>query len=215
MDPSHARKYSKAEIELAASRLLMKQYPRGITLPVEIDLIAERHERVDGIVTVELLEDKFKVAAILTCKPRGRFDISVDQDTFDYHGARASFSIAHELGHIVLHSEVCDSCVSIDDSITLMKRINKAYGFIERDANYFAGAILIPQRTLAEDTAVVYEALVKDIGYDARIVPYRVCSTLATRYGVSFQPMEIRLSEMNLQKKIISALRLNSPYLDL
>jgi len=34
MDLSHAGKYSKAEVELAASGLLTKQYPHGITPPV-------------------------------------------------------------------------------------------------------------------------------------------------------------------------------------
>jgi len=107
MDPSHARKYENADIERIAANFLRQQYPQTITLPVEIDLIVERYELVDNIVPVELLEDKFKVAAVLTYKSDGRFDILVDQDTFDYQRARASFSIAHEFGHIVLHNQLC------------------------------------------------------------------------------------------------------------
>jgi hypothetical protein len=217
MDPSHARKYSNVEIEVVVSRLLKQQYPRGITLPVEIDLIVERHELVDNIVPVELLEDKFKVAAVLVCKGEGRFDILVDEDTFDYQRARASFSIAHEFGHVVLHSQVCSHCTSIEDSISLMKRIRnaKAYDFIERNANYFAGALLIPRRTLPEHAARIYEALVKKFGYDIALIPNKLISTLATLYKVNPQPMEIRLEELSLYKKIISSLRTSCPYIEL
>jgi len=216
MDPSHAKKYSNTEIEVIVSRLLKQQYPRRITLPVEIDLIVERHEIVDNIVPVELLEDKFKVAAVLVCKGKGLFDILVDQDTFDYQRARSSFSIAHEFGHIVLHSKVCSHCTSIEDSIVLMKRIikAKAYDFIERNANYFAGALLIPRRTLPEHAARIFEALVKKYGYDIALIPNKLISTLATLYKVNPQPMEIRLKELSLYKKVISSLRTCCPYIE-
>jgi hypothetical protein len=216
MDPSHARKYSNIEIELSVSRILTQQYPRDITMPVEIDLIVERHERLDHIVPAELLEDKFGVAAVLICKSGGRFDILVDEGTFDHQWARASFSIAHEFGHIVLHSQVWSHCTIIEDSLALMRRIKNAnaYNFIERNAPYFAGAILIPRRTLPEHAAKVYEALVREFGYDTALIPNKLCSTLATHYKVNFQPMEIRLKELGLRTKIMSALKVSSPYIE-
>lgn len=162
-----------------------------------------------------MLQEKFKVAAVLNYKHNGHFDILVDEGTFDYRRARASFSIAHELGHIILHSEVCRNCRTIDDAINLMKRLKRAYWFIEKAANYFAGAILMPSRTLIEDTAKIYEVLVKEYGYDTNLIPDRLCSTLARRYEVYIPPMRIRLKELNLNRKITTALCSNSPYLDL
>ena len=217
MDPSHARKYENADIERIAANLLRQQYPQTITLPVEIDLIVERYELVDNIVPVELLEDKFKVAAVLTCKVGGRFDILVDQDTFDYQRARASFSIAHEFGHIVLHSQVCSHCTSIEDSVALMRRIRnaKAHDFIERNANYFAGAILIPQRTIKEDTAKIYEWLIKDGNYDTKMDLKQFYATLARRYEVNPEPMRIRLEQLSLTKNIRRSLFYKYPYLEL
>ena len=216
MEPSHARRHKNSEIELIVSNILSKEYPYGINIPIEIDLLAERYELVDDIVPIELLEDKFNVAAVLNHKPNGHFDILVDEETFDQKRFRANFSIAHELGHIVLHSQICRNCKSIEDAIKLQQRFEKVkvYDFIERNANYFAGAILIPRRTFPEDTAKIYETLVKKFGYDVNLIPERLCLTLARRYAVNFQPMKIRLRELHLQRKIQTALYANSPYLD-
>ena len=214
MDPSHARRYRNTEIEVIVARILSFAYPTGINIPIDIDWIAESNEKVGNIVPADLLEDKFKVAAVLISKPDACFDIFVDDNTITYKRARSNFSIAHEFGHIMLHDQVCAKCYTIDTSILLRNRIAKSYPFIERNANYFAGAILIPRRTILEDTARVYEALVQDIGYDTNLIPEKLCSTLARRYAVNFQPMEIRLRELNLHRKIQVALRESAPYID-
>ena len=214
MAPSHARRYTNQEIEVKAAKILSGAYPTGINIPIDVDWLVESNELVDDIVPAELLEDKFKVAAVLTSKPSGHFDILVDEDTLNLQGARANFSIAHELGHIVLHAPVCGGCRTIEDSIALRERIAKAYSDIERNANYFAGAILMPLRTLPEHTAKLYEGLTGMYGYDVNLIPSKLYSRLAERYRVNPQPMEIRLKELSLQTKIVSALRSNSPYLD-
>jgi len=221
MDPSHARKYKESEIEVIVARILSKAYPNGINIPIDIDRIAQSIDRfaeckifVDDIIPAELLEDKFGVAAVLISKPEGHFDILVDDDTITFQSARASFSIAHELGHIVLHSQICSDCLKIEDAIVLNKRIEKAYTAIERNANYFAGAILIPRRTILEHASKLYEGLVKMYGYDINLIPSKLCLRLAEQYGVNTYPMEIRLKELNLQQKIQMALYSKLPYID-
>lgn len=214
MDPSHARRYTNAEIDRIVVHILAEAYPEGIRIPIDIDRLVYRHKLIDDIAPAEFLEDKFNVAAVLISKLDGRFDILVDEETFDSHRFRANSSIAHEFGHVVLHSQVCSNCRTVEDAIALRRRIKNSYDFIERNANYFAGAILMPLRTLPEDTARVYEALVKSFGCDADLIPDKLCSTLARRYEVSLQPMTIRLRELNLSKKIMVALRSAGPYLD-
>ncbi|PKL48760.1 MAG: hypothetical protein CVV39_03975 [Planctomycetes bacterium HGW-Planctomycetes-1] len=127
MDPSHARKYSDREIELAALQILKEKYPDDIPMPVEIDQIVYKHKLIDDIVPIELLEDKFEVAALLLYKPNGKLDILIDEDTFDRQGARANFSIAHEFGHAVLHQELWTNCATIEDSLGLHQRIKNSY----------------------------------------------------------------------------------------
>ncbi|HUW20313.1 MAG TPA: ImmA/IrrE family metallo-endopeptidase [Sedimentisphaerales bacterium] len=214
MDPSHARRYRNFEIEVFAAKILNEAYPTGVSIPIDIDWLAESNYLVDDIVPATLLEDRFKVAAVLMSKHNGHFDILVDEDTLNLQRARANFSIAHELGHVVLHTQVCGSCHTIEDSIVLRNRITKAYSYIERDANYFAGEILMPRRNLPEDAAKLYEGLVKLYGYEGNLIPSKLCSRLAERYKVNPQPMEIRLRELNLRKKVLFALRSNCPFLD-
>lgn len=214
MDPSHARMYRRAEIEVITSQILNKEYPDGIKIPISIDRIVERHELVEDIIPIPLLQDKYKIDAVLYRKANGYFDILVDEDTFTFRAARASFSMAHELGHIVLHREICDNCKTIEDVIALNIRIKKSYRFIEGNVNYFAGALLIPRRTLPEHTAELYEGLVKLYGYDFDLILSKLRSRLAERYLVNSQAMEIRLKLLQLDKKALVALNAASPYLD-
>jgi hypothetical protein len=212
MEPSHARRYKNSEIEVIVAKIISEAYPAGISIPVDIDWLAERSELVDNIIPADLLEDKFKVPAALVSKSSGHADIFVDDDTITFQRARANFSI--ELGHVVLHAQVWESCHTIEDSIVLRNRITRAYNFIERNTNYFAGAILIPKRTIVNDTTKVYEFLTKERNYHANLILNKLCAILARRYMVNTQPMQIRLEQLNLMKKIQRALHSNSPYLD-
>ena len=215
MDPSHARKCTKPEIEATTSTILKETYPDGITIPIDIDRLAEGNDRVDDIVPIPDLEETFGVAAVLSLKSNGCVDILVDQDTLDFRRARASFSIAHELAHVVLHYQVFEGCRTVQDSVDLNKRIRRAYSSIERAANHFAGAVLIPRRQILGDTARIYEFLVKTGGYNTRLDRNQISATLAQRYKVNVEPMSIRLDELGVFKKIQTCLLYKSPFLDL
>lgn len=215
MDPSHSRKYNYSEIEVITGRLLKSHYPHGIVIPVEIDLIVEKHEFIDNIIPAEGLQEKFNVAAILCKKPNSHFDILVDEYTIEHQRFRASFSIAHEFGHLILHTKIFENCATIDNAITLNTRIKNSYQIIEREANYFAGALLMPQGCIIEDTAKIYEFMIKNGNYNTKIDINEFCSTLARRYEVNPEPMKYRLKELDLVKKIQTALLYKSPYLDI
>lgn len=214
MDPSHAKRYGNFEIENIVSKILSEAYPTGIRIPIDVDRLVERNELVDHIIPAPSLEERYNVAAVLNRKSNGHFDILVEENTFTYQGCRANFSIAHEFGHIILHGEVCSNCKGTEDVIALNKRIQKAYRYIERNANYFAGALLIPLRTIHEHTAELYEGFTKLYGCNVDLIPAKLCSSLAGAYKVSIQAMEIRLNQLKLDKKVLSALRAESPYLD-
>jgi hypothetical protein len=214
MDPSHVKKYGYFEIEALAGRILKNHYPQQITIPVAIDLIVERHELIDDIIPIPDLQEKFNVAAILCKKPDGHFDILVDEFTIEHQRFRASFSIAHEFGHLILHSAIFENCKTIDDAVCLNSKIKKSYNIIEGQANYFASVLLMPQSRIVEDTAKIYEFMIKNGNYNTKIDINELCSTLARRYEVNMEPMKIRLKELNLVKKIQTALLYKSPYLD-
>lgn len=214
VDPSYANKHSRTQIETIVSKILSNHYPSGIRLSIDIDALVEGSGLVDDIVPIELLKDNFKVIATLYQKTNNRFAIIVDEDLFVRNTARTSFSIAHEFGHIILHRTIYQNCKTVNEVITLNQRIKGHYRRIETEADYFAGSILIPMRTIVEGTAELYEGLVKLWGYDMQVIPEKLCAHLAEVYQVTFQSMSIRLSQLRLDKKVLAALQQQSPYID-
>ncbi|MDI6448868.1 ImmA/IrrE family metallo-endopeptidase [Anaerobaca lacustris] len=204
MDPSHAKKYKRSEIEGIVDALLGEGYPDGICVPIDIDVLAQQHPRVDDIVPAEL-EERFNVAAVLLYKPTcRRFDIFFDENT---PRGRTSFSIAHEFAHVVLHGEVCTVCETLDAAIELRTRLQRRYTQMEIDADYFARSILMPRNRVLQDTAQLYEGLFKLYGCDPMLIQTKLCPHMARQYGVSNRAMEIRLELLGLRKAVAEALQ--------
>lgn len=115
----------------------------------------------------------------------------------DYHGTfigvnalhlkpRQRFTIAHELGHFLLH-EV--DPLFIDKKISIYYRHSRATDGVDEkevEANNFAGMLLIPTKFLEDD--------LKKEAID--ILDEEVIRKLAKKYKVSEQAMSIRLARL-------------------
>jgi len=89
--------------------------------------------------------------------------------------AQQTFTLMHELGHLLLHKES-----SIDDDADMLSRVGH-----EREANAFAGHLLVPQHFLA---AVQDASQPEAVGqFDAWLAPFR------KRWGVSTEVILRRL----------------------
>jgi Zn-dependent peptidase ImmA (M78 family) len=100
---------------------------------------------------------------------------------------RQRFTIAHEIGHIVLHPQLN---LHIDDTFALKLRSDKSRRGErddEKEANIFAAELLMPITRLMEDTRRIG---VLDVHDEQRI------EQLAKLYKVSPQAMAIRLQEV-------------------
>lgn len=67
---------------------------------------------------------------------------------------RVRFSIAHELGHFVLHADLYRqvSHVSVEDWIQFVQRVPEPqWGFVEQQAYEFAGRLLVPKERLSAE----------------------------------------------------------------
>lgn len=98
---------------------------------------------------------------------------------------RQRFTIAHELGHLKLHSK--DQPVFIDKAPKVMYRNNASTtGEIhkEREANAFAAALLMPKNLIAD--------AIDNCDYDGN----DVIKFLAKEFKVSEQAMSFRLSNL-------------------
>lgn len=101
---------------------------------------------------------------------------------------RKRFTIAHELGHLLLHSK---SGVHVDQAIVMMRDSRASAGVDEDEieANRFAAELLMPRDFVEADL----EALGPIHADDERAI-----ANLAKKYRVSPQAMAIRLSSLHL-----------------
>ena len=143
---------------------------------------------------IKLLAENLKIQLIekdLNDEVSGFFVITNNKPVITYKSDssnpnRTRFTIAHEIGHYILHSK--DQPIFIDKTPQVMYRnIASTTGEIlrEREANAFAAALLMPKELL------VQEINNAPITYVDDTIHY-----LSERFGVSHQAMSFRLSNL-------------------
>ena len=132
-----------------AEAFLAKYHPTR-SIPVPIEFIVEASLGID-IVPVPGLQDVIESVAHLT---RDMKEILVDERVYLKVPNRYRFSLAHEIGHLILHSEIIKQLKF--DNIKEWKNIianeipEDQYSFLEFHAYAFAGLILVPSDKLKE-----------------------------------------------------------------
>ncbi len=176
----------RTEIERRASDVLKQA--SAFEAPVDLSKVARS---LDVIVHFDTLEDK--VSGVLVVKGGERNALI----NASHHSNRQRFSLAHELGHLVLHDSEGDR-LFIDTNMRVYQRIgtptDAAYGQPdsttsaqeEREANQFASALLMPVDLVQEQARSLDLSEESDVAY------------LARTFGVSDQAMSIRLQQLRL-----------------
>ena len=163
---------SRQTIRKQVSELLKDN--RVTRSPVPVERIAQNL----GIeVRFEAAEDDLSGALIR--KPKGRVVIGVNSA---HHSNRQRFTIAHEIGHFILHKGMK---LHVDEDF----RINLRDGSVndeEIDANAFAAELLMPTEFIGRD--------IQKLGR----IDQQGVERLARRYQVSSRAMEIRLTNLGL-----------------
>lgn len=106
-----------------------------------------------------------------------------------HHPNRQRFTIAHEIGHFVLHRELLTGQIHVDHQFPiLMRDAEAALGTsdIEIEANNFAAELLVPEAMLVQ--AIGNKA--SDIDDDGPVVE------LAAKFKVSKQMMGFRIRNL-------------------
>lgn len=133
----------KQEVQNRAEEFLRENW--NGELPVDVDEICDRLSV--GLVLIPRLKNDFGVDAFITS------DFSLiyaDEECADItkNDCRYRFSVAHELGHMVLHGPFYPRGVS--DLASRREYIDSDFlnNRAEKQANIFAGALLCPRREL-------------------------------------------------------------------
>lgn len=207
------RRYTTKEISNIANRYLNENHPHFIKPPIDIEHFAQVHPDVEHLYPVPGLQENYDVAAVTTKNSNQMLEIVVDKYTYDIYPFRANFSIAHELGHIILHKVLFDEISTIEEAVTLQQNIRSAYRYIENQANRFAGEILMPRARLIRDAHDIYNRLANELKIYNDSLAKKFFSELSRLYHVTIQPMQIRMNELNLAKSLLESIRDRSPHL--
>lgn len=103
---------------------------------------------------------------------------------------RQRFTVAHEIGHMVLHHERSDLFIDAEDFLAVYRRddTRSRDNKQERDANTFAGALLMPKDMLDE--------MVADPSYQVELFDDSDWKKFADRFEVSTQALIIRMTKL-------------------
>jgi Zn-dependent peptidase ImmA (M78 family) len=104
-----------------------------------------------------------------------------------HHPNRQRFTVAHELGHMLLHS-----ADTVRTDLRLRFRRDQSVPSPEEvEANHFAAELLMPEQFLERDLDHYDFSDFMDDTFEDRVL-----EPLATKYGVSKQAMTIRLQSL-------------------
>jgi hypothetical protein len=171
------------QLKAEAARVLSKSSYAN-HFPVAIELIVERDFKMD-VVPIRGLQTAFNIDAFIS---RDMTTISVDEFVLENRLNRYRFSLAHELGHRVLHREILGAMEfeSIEDWKTQIVQFpEREYGFLEYQANTFANCLLVPAESLDRrfDTAIQQ---IKAAGLNPADYPDECLDSIATGLGKQF-----------------------------
>lgn len=173
----------------------------GDTIPVDIEKIIEQKFKL-SVIPLPGMHDLFGFDSFISS---GWDYIYVDNERYldDFGYLRVRFSLAHELGHLILHKSLYESLeiTKIEDFYDFYETVNRyQYSFLETQANKFAGHFLIPRDKLQGEFQKLKKKkikMLKDAGYgevgDQVLIEYMV-DELATVFDVSSGAMRVCLN---------------------
>jgi IrrE N-terminal-like domain len=193
----------KNQLRKTADQIRQKYWPEDI-LPIDTAKIVEIRLKIE-------VEPMFGLLSALDMDAYLRTDLSgivVDQDCYmqDKFANRLRFSLAHELGHYVLHKDVYGglNITSIVDWKDFILNVPESeYENFEWQANEFAGRFLVPYDNLKYKVEESLEMIRKSglteyLQQDPDAVLSRVSPFLRKAFGVSEQVIVLRVKRENL-----------------
>lgn len=153
----------------------LERYHPSLVIPIPIEVIVERDLKIQ-IVPIPGLRRTFHIDAFITSDFK---EIHVDETQMTDYEQRYRFTLAHEVGHLILHRSIYNSLDITSESTWRAAQSNmgnKSIGDLEYQANSFASYLLVPDSVLNDYPPGV--ASLQDI---------------ADAFNVSLEAAEVRL----------------------
>ena len=208
---------SYRDIEERTIRFAKKYNPNCI-VPFPVEEIIEFDLGID-IIPIPNLQKDFDIEGFTSSDLKS---IYVDQSVFERRLYRYRFTLAHELGHIELHADIlkklpCNSVAEWKERYRVIGRRN--YGWLEWQANCFAGLLLVPtellmvhfERTLQTTEINELISSFQKRQFKAEDATDYLLEKLAERlvniFDVSIQVLKIRMEKEKLNIKLSQLLK--------
>ena len=155
-------------IEEAADHLLdeYRDFAGAFGLPVPVESIAEHFLKYELEITDQGL---FADPSFLGGISFETSTIFVNASIEDHEG-RYTFTIAHEIGHHVLHRDLYDELVA--DRSQILCREEKQKPLIEKQADRFAAALMMPRYILSDEVKKFSRKMPRSLGEALRLANY-------------------------------------------
>lgn len=174
-------------------------------VPVDVLTVIEVRLRLD-VIPFDRLFEKYSVDAAVLPDFSG---IYVDKRSYRFLEGqppwlfnRLRFSLAHELGHILLHREKAGDLrfKTLEDYRAWMRRYEASRYGLEWEANEFAGRLLIPPEHLRTDFDAFVQGVCKSFPawWTNSHLREALCSQLGESYGVHKDVISCRLDREEL-----------------
>ena len=185
------------DIEQRATLFLMNYFAECNTphvTPIPIESIAEHYLGYDIEITDEgVFANPLVLGGIIFDQKKIMVNTAAEA-----HEGRYSFTLAHEVGHHVLHKAIFE--FANNDTMVCREDANKPIE--ERQADYFAGALLMPEEQIRQ--------LYKELELPQRRYTGRAMKAVARKMmtaggysNVSNQAMIVRLRQLGLTKETL------------
>lgn len=172
------QRLSYQKIGQIADEFLSKYHPK-LLLPIPIEEIAEKRLGIKIFEEMDLKRN-YDVDGVLISNLTSIF---IDFDLYMNFENRARFTIAHEVGHCILHGEIFKklNINSVEALNNLAAKItDEEYGWLEYQAYSFASQVLVPK-------SLLFETLKKRLGRVPSLETPEVLSTIIQDLPSIFQ----------------------------
>ncbi len=197
MSPPLIQFYSPQAIEGLAQAIVEKFHKPLNSLPVEIDVIVERDLEIRIMPFSRLQTYGLHGYLALSLKT-----IYIDEYLMneDYCENRYRFTVAEEVGHLLLHKDLFKGVKSPDDYLKALDQITSLqHARMDNDAKHLGEAILMPAEIFRQ-RALSYSNESPHAGDGKRIEVY---NKLAEDFSVSPDAINFRFMHLGLFDQIV------------
>lgn len=205
MNDSALQHLSYEDLRRRADDFLNTYHPER-SLPIPIEEIIEFKMGL-GIDLIHGLKGILAEAEIEGFLYGNLKSIAIDLDIYEEVYVRARFTMAHELGHLVLHRDMYSQYGAIDkieQRLQFMRSIpEQSYWWFEWQAKAFAGLVLVPgdllKEIVAQNVELVQKTGIRLKGPNDPNWDY-ICEGVKRPFDVSSQVVDIRMNNDGLKE---------------